>query len=68
MRPRAAAGAPRVVVSRLGRRAVGISWPASARKLAVPMPRTPGVSQRSLALVVGLVMPAVLFTVATRRQ
>jgi hypothetical protein len=28
----------------LGSRAVGISWPMSARKLAVPMPRTPGVS------------------------
>ena len=45
MRPSADAGAPRVDVSRLGNRAVGTSWPASARKLAAPMPVTPGVSQ-----------------------
>jgi hypothetical protein len=35
---------------------VGISWPTSARKLAVPIPATPGPSQRSLVGVVGLVM------------
>jgi bidirectional [NiFe] hydrogenase diaphorase subunit len=34
------------------RRTVGISWPTSARKLAAPMPATPGPSQRSLGLVV----------------
>jgi len=51
MRPRAAAGAPRVTVSRLGSRAVGISWPTSARKLAVPIPATPGPSQPWLDLV-----------------
>src|SRR4029450_11533043 len=45
--PRAAAGAPRVAVSRLGSRAVGISWPVSDSKLAAPMPATPGLSQRS---------------------
>jgi hypothetical protein len=28
----------------LASRAVGISWPMSAKNLAVPMPRTPGVS------------------------
>jgi len=28
-----------------GNGAVGTSWPASARKLAAPMPVTPGVSQ-----------------------
>jgi hypothetical protein len=52
----AQAGAPRVAVSRLGRRAAGISWPTSARKLAVPIPATPGPSQRSLVGVVGSAM------------
>jgi hypothetical protein len=47
MAPSADAGAPSVEVSRLGSSAVGISWPASARKLAVPMPATPGLSQRT---------------------
>jgi hypothetical protein len=42
IRPRAAAGAPSVAVSRLGSRAVGISCPTAARKLAAPMPATPG--------------------------
>ena len=53
--PSAAAGAPRVVVTKLGIRAVGISWPTSARKLAVPMPPTPGVShgRREDAVAVG---------------
>ena len=55
--PSAAAGAPRVAVSRLGSRAVGISWPTSARKLAVPMPTTPGPSQPWLGSAV-LVMVA----------
>jgi hypothetical protein len=44
IRPRALAGAPRVAVRKLGRRAVGTSCPASANRLAAPMPRTPGVS------------------------
>jgi len=38
IRPGGAAGAPRVLVSRLGSSAVGISWPTSARKLAAPIP------------------------------
>src|SRR5262245_8533454 len=49
MIPSAAAGACRVDVSRLGSSEVGISWPASESRLAVPMPATPGVSHRSLA-------------------
>src|SRR2546421_2022884 len=44
MRPRAAAGAPNET-RRLGNKAVGISWPTSARKLAAPMPTTPADSQ-----------------------
>jgi len=47
MSPRVDADAPSVVVSRLGSSAVGISWPTSARKLAVPMPATPGPNQAS---------------------
>jgi hypothetical protein len=42
--PNAEAGAPSVEFKRLGNRAVGTSWPTSARKLAAPMPLTPGVS------------------------
>jgi hypothetical protein len=68
MRPRAAAGAPNVAVSRLGSRAVGISWPTSARKLAAPMPRTPGMSQRSCGWVVGSLMAAVLSSETTSRH
>jgi hypothetical protein len=52
-------GAPRVAVSRLGNRAVGISWPTSAGKLAVPMPATPGPSQRCRGVVVASLMGAV---------
>src|SRR5204863_5392945 len=48
MSPSAEAGAPNVDVSRLGSRAVGISCPASAKKLAVPIPRTPAFSQWSV--------------------
>lgn len=47
MSPRVDADAPSVVVSRLGSSAVGISWPTSAKKLAVPMPATPGPNQAS---------------------
>ena len=68
IRPRAAAGAPRVAVRKLGSRAVGISWPASDRKLAAPMPRTPGVNQRSCGLAVGSVMATVWSGEATRRH
>jgi len=39
------AGAPRVPVNSEGSSEVGISWPTSASRLAVPIPRTPGVSQ-----------------------
>jgi len=49
MMPSAAAGAPRVLVSRLGSSEVGTSCPMSASRLAAPIPRTPGVSQRSPA-------------------
>ena len=40
--PSAAAGAPRVLVRKLGSSEVGTSWPRSARRLAAPMPRTEG--------------------------
>jgi hypothetical protein len=40
----------------------------SARKLAVPMPATPGPSQRCCVSVVGSVMAAVLPSEATSRQ
>jgi len=43
----AVAGAPSVETRKLGRMAVGISCPASARKLAKPTPSTPGLSQES---------------------
>ena len=42
--PSALAEAPRVVVRKLGRSAVGTSWPRSESRLATPIPRTPGVS------------------------
>ena len=42
--PSAAAGAPSVVVTKLGSNAVGTSCPTSVRKLAAPIPPTPGVS------------------------
>ena len=42
--PSAAAGAPKVEVTKLGSSDVGTSCPMSARKLAVPIPPTPGVS------------------------
>ena len=45
MAPSADAGAPSVEVRRLGGSAVGISWPASAKKLAAPISATPGLSQ-----------------------
>ena len=48
------------------RRAVGISWPASDRKLAAPMPRTPVVNQSSCGLAVASVMATVWFGEATR--
>ena len=35
-------------VRKRGSSAVGISWPTSARRLAAPIPRTPGVSQASV--------------------
>jgi hypothetical protein len=47
MTPRAEAGAPSVEVNRLGSRAVGISWPTSAKRLALPMPATPGPNHRA---------------------
>ncbi len=43
--PRTEAGAPMVTVSRSGSSAVEISWPASEKKLARPMPATPGLIQ-----------------------
>jgi hypothetical protein len=43
--PSAAAGAPRVAVTNEAISEAGISWPTSARKLAVPIPATPGASQ-----------------------
>ncbi len=46
--PSATAGAWRVLVRKLGSSAVGTSCPWSASKLAVPTPRTPGVSHRPL--------------------
>src|SRR5579883_1355360 len=59
MTPNAAAGAPSVLVSRLGSSAGGISWPRSARKLAAPIPRTPGMNHAAGALAVpaGTVSP-----------
>jgi len=47
--PSADAGAPNVEVRTLGSSAVGISWPASDNKLAVPMPATSGLSQRAFS-------------------
>ena len=45
-RPSTASGSPAIrKVRRLGRRAVGTSWPGSASMVASPIPRTPGVSQ-----------------------
>ncbi len=45
------AGAPRVEVSSDGNNAVGISWPTSASRLAVPIPATPGVIHFSASAV-----------------
>jgi hypothetical protein len=62
MIPSAAAGACSVDVSRLGSSEVGISWPASESRLAVPMPATPGVSHCSRSVegsVTAAVWPAV---------
>ena len=52
MSPRAEAGAPSVTVRKVGSSAVGISWPASEKKLAMPMARAPGVSHLAWPAVV----------------